>query len=65
MTSYDAYTYCRDVKDTKEIRQLITDSNDAYFYCIDVKDRKSMRKFIADDALIDELNDIKLSKKDK
>ena len=42
MTSYDAYTYCRDVKD-----------------------RKSMRKFIADDALIDELNDIKLSKKDK
>jgi hypothetical protein len=50
MTSYEAYKYCRDVKDTKEIRQLITDSKYAYRYCRYVRDRKSIRKFITDDA---------------
>ena len=48
MTSYEAYKYCRDVEDTKEIRKFITKSHDAYFYCVNVKDRKSMRKFITD-----------------
>jgi len=40
-------------------------SYEAYLHCIDVKDRKSMRKLITDDALINELDNIKLSKKDK
>ena len=55
MTSYEAYKYCRDVKDTKEIRRLITASYHAYWYCRDVKDRKSMRKLITD-------NDFEISK---
>ena len=59
MTSYEAYVYCRDVKDTKEIRRLITYSYHAYLYCKHFKDRKSMRKLITDDALIDELDNIK------
>ena len=65
MTSYEAYKYCRDVKDRKSIRKLITCSDGAYWYCREVKDRKSMRKLITDDALIDQLDNIKLSKKDK
>ena len=65
MTSYEAYTYCKDVKDTKEIRRLITESHHAYLYCENVKDRKSMRQLITDDALINELDNIKLSKKEK
>lgn len=56
MTSYEAYTYYRDVKDKKSIRKLITDSDDAVWYCRDVKDRKSIRKFIDDKDLIESLN---------
>lgn len=63
--SHHAYLYCSNVKDRKSMRKLITNSYDAYLYCLYVKDRKSMRKLITDDALIDELNDIKLGKKDK
>jgi len=40
-------------------------SYEAYLHCKDVKDRKSIRKLITNDALIVQLNDIKLSKKDK
>tara|TARA_B110000858_G_C17553692_1_gene359292 strand:+ start:530 stop:673 length:144 start_codon:yes stop_codon:yes gene_type:complete len=40
-------------------------SYEAYLHCKDVKDRKSIRKFITDDALIGQLDNIKLSKKDK
>tara|TARA_R110002096_G_scaffold50015_6_gene131766 strand:+ start:515 stop:721 length:207 start_codon:yes stop_codon:yes gene_type:complete len=63
MTSGDAYLYCISVKDGKSIRKLITDSDDAYLYCRNVKDRESMRKLITDDSHIDELDNIKKSKK--
>jgi hypothetical protein len=65
MTSYEAYVYCRDVKDRKNMRKLITDSYDAYWYCIYVKDRKSIRELITDDDFEIPNCNIKLSKKDK
>ena len=43
MNSKEAYYYCRDIKDIKEIRDRITNSYWAYWYCIHVKDRKEVR----------------------
>ncbi len=47
------------------MRKLITNSEHAYWYCRYVKDRKSIRQLITDDDLIDELDNMKLSKKGK
>jgi len=44
MNSKEAYIYCRDIKDRKEVSDKITDSKYAYYYCIGVKDRKEVRK---------------------
>jgi hypothetical protein len=46
--SWDAYWYCRNVKDDSEVRKLITDSYDAYWYCMDVRDDPEIRKYITD-----------------
>ena len=43
MNSKEAYIYCRDIKDRKEVSDKITDSEWAYLYCLNVKDRKEIR----------------------
>ena len=48
LDSYNAYFYCRYIKDRPEIRKLITDSYYAYYYCLNVKDRPEIRKNITD-----------------
>ena len=44
--SEEAYHFCKNVEDRKEVRNLITDSQYAYWYCQDVKNRKEIRKYI-------------------
>lgn len=48
MAPSQAYCYCDLIKDTKEIRNLITDSYLAYLYCKNIKDRKEVRDKIID-----------------
>lgn len=50
--SKTAYYYCRDVKNTREMRDKITDSQYAYLYCIDIKNTKKIRDRITDDRYI-------------
>ena len=42
------YCYCVYIKDTKEMRDRITDSEEAYYYCKNVKDTKEMADRITD-----------------
>ena len=37
MYSYQAYDYCKNVKDVPEARNKIRDSYDAYRYCYNIK----------------------------
>jgi len=41
-----AYQYCKNIKDSPEMRKLITNSWYAYYYCRHVKDRPEVRKHI-------------------
>jgi len=43
MNSEQAYWYCLDVEDTKEVRDKITNSYWAYWYCRNIKNRKEVR----------------------
>ncbi len=47
--SFSAYLHCKDIEDTKEMRDKIIDSECALEYCKDVKDRKEVRDRITDD----------------
>lgn len=43
MSSVQAYFYCLQTKDIKEIRDRINDSHYAFHYCKNIKDRKNVR----------------------
>jgi hypothetical protein len=50
--SYNAFLYCRYVKNRPEIRDRITDSDDAYYYCRGVQNRVEMAKRIVESSSI-------------
>jgi hypothetical protein len=43
-----ACCYCLKIKDSKDVRDRITDSYWAYFYCFNIKDRKEIRDRITE-----------------
>ena len=53
--SYNAYCYCRFIKDVPEVRKFITESYYAYWYCRFIKNDPEVRKHITDEDYLEDL----------
>jgi len=59
LISFNAYHYCRWVRDNPKIRKHITTSSSANLYCNFIKDKPKVRKYITSQWNLKELKKIR------